>query len=121
MPPEIASSEMEKLYSCLLNRVRETTPRCPVPVARGAEHLGVKQACFNAADEVFVVSPLGKLFVGQSNDAVNHALDLRQNAVEPESLAYDEIRMSKEQGHHVKLISTTRETAAHTEPRTLVT
>ena len=47
-------------------RIRRTTPRCPVPMARGIEHLKVKDTLIHIADEIFVISPLGKIFVNQS-------------------------------------------------------
>jgi hypothetical protein len=42
-------------------------------MARGDEHLRVKQTFVEKADEVFVVSPLGKIFVDYGKDEVNEA------------------------------------------------
>ena len=61
-------------------------------MARGAEHLGVKQTLIENVDEVFVVSPLGKIFVGYSSEAVNLALGYSADSYDPDRLEYRDVR-----------------------------
>jgi hypothetical protein len=93
-------------------RVRETPPRCPVPLARGFGHLAFKQTLVNCSDEVFVLAPLGKVFADSSDrrkdnidEAVNADLELREGG---ERDPYCEVEISPAKGGCVKLISTTR-------------
>jgi hypothetical protein len=88
-------------------RIRRSTPRCPVPMARGVAHLGVKNALIRNADEVFVISPLGKVFVGQSNANVNRALGFGQ-ARDVEKEPYAEATIDDDRAPSVKLLSTCR-------------
>lgn len=90
-------------------RIRRTKPRCPVPMARGIEHLKVKDTLIHIADEIFVISPLGKIFVSQSNEDVNKALGFDSTSTDPEKSSYDEIQINNELAPRVKLISTTRQ------------
>jgi hypothetical protein len=88
-------------------RIRRSSPRCPVPMARGKEHLGVKNALIRNADEVFVVSPLGKVFVGHSNAEVNQALGFAGGrGIEREP--YAEALIDDDLARRVKLLSTCR-------------
>lgn len=90
-------------------RIRNTLPRCPVPMARGMEHKSVKQVFVDTADEIFVISPLGKIFVGHTNYEVNTALGFRQGASDPGRLAYDEVEiLGNERPKKTKLVSTSR-------------
>jgi hypothetical protein len=88
-------------------RIREEVPRCPVAMARGREHLEVKQSFVENADEIFVVSPLGKIFVNHSKDQINNALGLTGTPRDPESEPYDDVKID-EKAQRVKLVSTTR-------------
>jgi hypothetical protein len=88
-------------------RIRGTVPRCPVPMARGAEHLAVKQTLVENADEVFVVSPLGKVFVGYSNEDINRALGFTSGHRDLEKASYEEVQIG-ENARRVKLVGTTR-------------
>lgn len=88
-------------------RLRNTPPICPVPLSRGPHHTAVKNAMIDVADEVFVISPLGKLFVGFSKQEVNEALG-QAASVSGARDAYNEVNISPEKGHRVKLISTRR-------------
>lgn len=88
-------------------RIRRTIPRCPVPMARGVAHLGVKNALIRNADEVFVVSPLGKVFVEGSNADVNRALGFGQTR-DVEKEPYAEAQIDSDRARRVKLLSTCR-------------
>lgn len=98
-------------------RIRDTPPRCPVPMARGVEHLGVKQAIIENADEIFVVSPLGKIFVDAKNKAVNEALGFKEGSPDAENAPYIEVKTDYQDADtneevskaiKIKLVTTTR-------------
>lgn len=92
-------------------RIRRTEPRCPVPMARGDSHREVKQTFVDNADEIFVVSPLGKIFVGHSKDEINTALGFNPGASvarDPDKAPYDDVIIDNECARRVKLVSTTR-------------
>lgn len=93
-------------------RIRRTEPRCPVPMARGAEHCHVKNSLVESADEVYVVSPLAKNFVGQSHESVNRALGFDIHAKNPEKTSYEEVKIDSEKARCVKLITTHRDASA---------
>jgi len=88
-------------------RIRETDPRCPVPLARGNGHLPFKQKLVDISDETYVISPLGKIFANASNDNVNKLLRLNKGAIDPEKRNYDELKIIENAGR-VKLVSTRR-------------
>ncbi|OGP51597.1 MAG: hypothetical protein A2Y79_08825 [Deltaproteobacteria bacterium RBG_13_43_22] len=95
-------------------RLRRTEPRCPVPMARGIEHREVKQTLFDNADEVFVVSPLGKIFVEHSEDEINTALGFTRGLsspmeiADPEKEPYSDVGIDNAQAQKVKLVATSR-------------
>jgi hypothetical protein len=89
-------------------RIRRSNPPCPIPLARGIPHQRVKQMLVNNADEIYVVSPLGKLFVGISKDEVNTALGFDLPSNEPDRQPYQDIDIGDELARKVKLVSTTR-------------
>lgn len=89
-------------------RVRRSGMPCPIPMARGLEHKTVKQTFVDSADEVFVISNLGKIFVDISNKEVNESLGLRQDAQDPELEAYQDVEISDSMARKVKLIATSR-------------
>jgi hypothetical protein len=83
-------------------------------MARGAEHLGVKQTMFDNADEVFVVSPLGKIFVGHSENEINGALGFGTEAsasgkpVDLEKASYSDVKIDSAHAQKIKLVATAR-------------
>lgn len=95
-------------------RLRRTEPRCPVPMARGIEHLEVKQTLFDNADEVFVVSPLGKIFVEHSEGEINTALGFTSGLSslgelpDPEKAPYSDVGIDNAKAQKVKLVATSR-------------
>jgi len=56
-------------------RIRRNRP-CAIPMARGDGHLEFKQKLIEKSDEVFIISPLGKIITNRSKDEVNNALGL---------------------------------------------
>ncbi|MGA2263104.1 MAG: hypothetical protein ABSH28_16935 [Acidobacteriota bacterium] len=89
-------------------RIRRKGLPCPIPMARGTEHQSVKQTFVDHADEIFVVSPLGKIFVDISNKEVNDALGFYASSDNPELEPYQDVEISEELAKRVKLVSTTR-------------
>ena len=56
-------------------RVRTTGKPCAIPMARGKGHLSFKQTMINYSNEIFVISPLAKIF-NDEKDKINTALKL---------------------------------------------
>ena len=77
-------------------------------MARGAEHRAVKQKFIENADEIFVVSPLGKIFVDASKDEVNQALGFKTDSNEAETSSYEDVDIDEQKARLVKLVTTTR-------------
>ena len=85
-----------------------TTTHCPIPMAKGGSdsHLGVKQTMVDNADEVYVVSPLGKLFTGATNDEVNRVLRSHSDQRSQSDQRYGDVVMPRPRT--VKLVATSR-------------
>jgi hypothetical protein len=89
-------------------RLRRSTPACPIPLARGAGHLEFKQIMINNSDEVYVVTPLGKLFVNVPPEEVNVGLEYSESHPDPDRQPYREVNISDEKAKFVKIVSTSR-------------
>jgi hypothetical protein len=93
-------------------RIRRSDPKCPIPMARGegGKHHGAKNRFIKCADEVYVISPLGKIFVASEED-VNRAMELEDQSAnpEPDDEAYKDVDVTPEKAPHVKLVTTSRE------------
>lgn len=95
-------------------RVRNEKPTLPVPLARGRGHLQVKKSMMSAADEVYVISPLGKVFSGFEKDYFESLLSQTQNHSKNYSEAYEELNTADADLHvnnsrtKIKLITTFR-------------
>ena len=90
-------------------RVRRSEPPCPVPLARGKGHRGFKQAIIDACDEIYVISPLGKLFVGPGPEELNKILNYDVKSQNPDWQPYKEVTISNEKAKTVSLVTTSRE------------
>lgn len=93
-------------------RIRNTQPRIPVPMARGDEHREVKQQFIDKADEVYVISPLGKIFVDYSNEQINQALGFKSQT-DPGKKPYQEVTIIDTEdvrivSNRIKLVTTNR-------------
>lgn len=64
-------------------RLRRSDPPCPVPLARGLGHRKFKQVLINQSDEVYVVTPLGKILVKVPPDEVNKPWDTARKIPPP--------------------------------------
>jgi hypothetical protein len=77
-------------------RIRQTSPRYPVPLARGRGHLSVKQSMIDLADEVYVVSPLGKIFANHAKHEIELFLNKLvedQKPHQPHQPQYREVKV----------------------------
>jgi len=90
-------------------RIRRFNGSIPIPLARGEGHLDVKVNMAKWADEVYVISPLGKIFSGHDEDYVTEAI---KKEIEK---SYEELRTKKIAGVHghdpkrkFKLVTTCR-------------
>ena len=94
-------------------RIRRTDPRCPVPLSRGKNHTRFKQVLVgqtlkDAPDEVYVITPLGKIFANASTREVNDQLDFHAGATDPDRDEYEELKINSEMARRVKLVCTAR-------------
>lgn len=88
-------------------RIRNTSPVCPIPLARGSGHLEFKEEIMRSSDEVYVVGPLGKIFqagVGDFNNIYKPEKDQPYTEVKTDQLG-DDFDVSK-----IKLVATMRTT-----------
>lgn len=90
-------------------RVRRSEPSCPVPLARGKGHIEFKQAVIDSCDEIFVVSPLGKLFVGPGPEDLNKILNFGVQFKNPDWQPYKEVHINDTKAKVVSLVTTSRE------------
>ncbi len=89
-------------------RIRRSWPYCPVPLARGEGHKKFKELLIKNSDEVYVIAPLGKIFVENGPKEVNDLLQYSEDKKDPEGKPYVETDISDEEAKAVKLISTSR-------------
>ena len=90
-------------------RINERSSRCPIPLARGEGHQEFKQQLLDFADEVYVISPLGKVFANASIKKVNSILGLKNNSKDPEKESYKEVCVDGDDKYKkMKLVSTCR-------------
>jgi hypothetical protein len=83
---------------------------CPIPLARGTGHLEFKQKLITYSDEIYIATPLGKIFIDASLTSINKALELESTKrdLDPSKQSYDEVNISEQKIPSVKLISTYR-------------
>ncbi|MBN1301825.1 MAG: hypothetical protein JW995_11480 [Melioribacteraceae bacterium] len=90
-------------------RLRRSSPVCPVPLARGPGHLEFKQTILEISSEIYVVTPLGKIFANFSLEEVNEALGFTSsNSPNPDKEQYRELMIDDEKAKSVRLVSTFR-------------
>lgn len=89
-------------------RLRHGNPSCPIPLARGPGHLDFKQKLVNNADEIYVVTPLGKVFLGFSTDQINSALGFAAHHADPDRQPYSEVQINPDKARFTRIISTSR-------------
>lgn len=89
-------------------RIRRSEPQGPIPMVRGEGHSSFKQALLENCDEIFVISPLGKIFLRESNPDINSALGLSVTT-DPHKEAYKDVNITREMVKKIKLVTTGRE------------
>lgn len=90
-------------------RIRRSEPHCPVPLARGKGHFEFKQALLEESNEIYVISPLGKVFVEADPQEVNVVLNFQNSKENPEYHEYRELNIDNAKAKDVKLVSTSRD------------
>lgn len=83
-------------------------PYLPIPLARGFKHGDIKEALIRQADEIFVVTPLGKIFCRADSETVNPALECTGNTTESSVEPYREVKIDADRASRIKLVSTSR-------------
>jgi hypothetical protein len=96
-------------------RIRQTSPPCPIPLARGVlplepgiGHCSFKQQLVMKSDEVYVLAPLGKIFSGVGNDEINRVMGYTKGNPDKARESYDEIKVEGENTSKIKLVTTIR-------------
>jgi hypothetical protein len=80
----------------------------PHLLARGRGHGPFKKKLLDVCDEIFVLAPLGKIFL-KSVDALNTKLHYSQTASEPHLRSYEVVPMPPGKAEAIKLVSTYRD------------
>ncbi|HZI20117.1 MAG TPA: toll/interleukin-1 receptor domain-containing protein [Pyrinomonadaceae bacterium] len=75
-------------------RIRQTTPRYPILLARGRGHLSIKQSMVDLADEVYVIASLGKIFAQANRREVEEFLNDLVEEQSPHQPQYREVKVS---------------------------
>ena len=89
-------------------RIRRSTPSCPIPLARGKGHLEFKEAIFSESNEIYVISPLGKIFANADPVEVNTLLNLDDAKDNDEYHEYKELNINDKKAQDVYIITTSR-------------
>jgi hypothetical protein len=89
-------------------RLREKDPVYPIPLARGAGHREFKETLINVCDEIYVLTPLGKLLASQSLTQINQAFNLDPKQEDPEKKPYRDVKIDPKDARRIKLVGTTR-------------
>jgi len=87
--------------------IRLSSRPVPIPLARGRGHKAFKQAMINKCNEIYVVAPLGKVFLDVELEELNTAMDFRVD-LGPDSHPYEEVFIDPSKAECVKLVSTSR-------------
>jgi hypothetical protein len=90
----------------------------PVPLARGDKHLSFKKELVNQADEIYIVAPLGKMFlldrrnerglVEEAVDQLNRVSELSPTAKNSVRESYGKIEIKGDKVNVTKLVTTSR-------------
>jgi hypothetical protein len=89
-------------------RIRNEKPKLPVPLARGRGHLHVKESMIKNADEVYVISPLGKIFSNQRKTKVLGLLEDYSDAYEELNTEKTNLQIISKNRTKIKLVTTYR-------------
>lgn len=90
-------------------RIRDTSPRVPLPLARFEGHLDIKQAMVDIADEVYILAPLGKIFAGWKREDIHAVLaKFVDTAAAPRNYKEIKFELPKLSAATIKLVTTAR-------------
>lgn len=97
-------------------RIRQSMPRCPLPLARGGDHfpeymdghLKFKQALVDYSDETYIIAPLAKIFVYAALIDINDSWGFKKDHPDPDKRPYKELDISGEKASSIKLVTTKR-------------
>jgi len=90
-------------------RIRKSEPACPVTLARGPGHLQFKQTLIDCSDEIYVIAPLGKIFVKFPLLEINQTLGFKDDHSDLSKRSYEEVLITDDKANAVNLVSTTRD------------
>lgn len=90
-------------------RVRRSAPACPNPIAFGDGHVDVKNKLIEVSNEIYVLSPLGKIFYNKPRKELIEGLELCKRDDERAAGPFEEVWIDDQKAHNVKLVSTSRE------------
>lgn len=80
----------------------------PMPLARGTGHCEFKETLINNSDEVYVVSPLGKIFFRHPLDEINKALGFTEDDEDLAKRKYHNVKINDDIVSSIKLVTTSR-------------
>ena len=85
-------------------RIRSTITRCPIPLARGEGHKEFKEILMNNCDEVYVISPLGKVFKKASLDTINLSLGFNSDNIDLAKQPYKEVLIDEKKSNNLEKV-----------------
>ena len=86
----------------------DTPPVWPIPLARGEGHREFKEKLIQHSKEVYLLSPLGKLFANVSADRVNSAWGFTSDNPNPRRRTYGAVSVAEEKRSSIRVVSTSR-------------
>ena len=81
---------------------------CPTPLARGDRHKEFKNTIIEVSNEIYIISPLGKVFKNVELFDINKGLGSEKDAKYLEKTLYEAVTIPEDKVNVVKLISTSR-------------
>jgi hypothetical protein len=88
-------------------RIRQSVPRIALPMAREQVQFDIKQTLIDVSDEVFLVTPLGKIFANHSKEEVYNVLQEYISKSHPGHPPYKEVRHLSD-ANKIRLVTTYR-------------
>jgi len=79
-----------------------------IPLARGEGHLEFKEKIIDVSDEIYLITPFGKIFFNTSLKDINYCLGFSQTHADPDRQPYSEINIDESKISSISLISTSR-------------
>jgi hypothetical protein len=89
-------------------RLSDSPPFSPVPLARGEGHGEFKEALIRYSDEVYLLSPLGKIFANVSTVSINNAWNFSRDDPNPRRRTYEDVHIDGPKSSAIRVVSTLR-------------